>query len=232
MASLCLAVIVALPAATPKEYKNTASYAFGNFMNRTSSSILNIVHMNCLIPCIVNGWPNGFAFIISFMAPLWTICTHMQTCFGVVSDGQSAGSFDSAVHISEEASNAAIAVPWAIVCPASPYFPHDPDRLQVCSIAISGVLGLGVSPPSSFLVIVHLSYLCCISAINIALAFCMGTDIEYLLSSPIGQPMAQIFFNSFGERGTLALWSFVVVAQYVHSAILCMSPLITFPLGT
>ncbi|KIM51757.1 hypothetical protein SCLCIDRAFT_1219882 [Scleroderma citrinum Foug A] len=139
---LCLAVIIALPAATPKEYKNTASYAFGNFTN-------------------LDGWPNGFAFIMSFMAPLWTIC-----------------SFDSAVHISEEASNAAIAVPWAIVG----------------SIAISGVLGL---------------------AINIALAFCMGTDIEYLLSSPIGQPMAQIFFNSFGERGTLALWSFVVVAQYM-----------------
>ena len=112
-----------------------------------------------------------------------------------------------------------------------PYFPQDPNHLQVGSIVISGVLGLGVSPPSNFPVIVHLSHLSCISAINIALAFCMGTDIEYLLSSPIGQPMAQIFFNSFGERGTLALWSFVVVAQYVYSAIPCIS-LITFPLGT
>jgi len=59
----------------------------------------------------------------------------------------------------------------------------------------------------------------------------MGTDIEYLLNSPINQPMA-IFFNNFGERGTLALWSFIVTAQYVYSAIPCMSLFITFPLGT
>jgi len=112
------------------------------------------------------------------------------------------------------------------------YFPHDSDHPQVGSIAISGVLGVGVSPPSKFPVIAHPSHLSCTSAINIALAFCMGTDIEYLLSSPIGQPMAQIFFNSFGERGTLALWSFVVAAQYVSSAIPYMSLLITLPLGT
>ena len=30
---LCLAVIVALPAATPKEFRNSASYALGNFTN-------------------------------------------------------------------------------------------------------------------------------------------------------------------------------------------------------
>jgi hypothetical protein len=43
----------------------------------------------------------------------------------------------------------------------------------------------------------------------------MGTDMNGLLDSPIGQPMAQIFFNSFGQNGTLALWSFVVLVQYV-----------------
>lgn len=45
----------------------------------------------------------------------------------------------------------------------------------------------------------------------------MGTDLNYLLGSPIAQPMAQIFFNSFGQNGTLALWSFVVLVQSVHS---------------
>jgi len=139
---LCLAVIIALPAATPQEYRNTAAYAFGNFTN-------------------LNGWTDGYAFILSFLAPLWTIC-----------------SFDSSVHISEEASNAAIAVPWAIVY----------------AIGIAGVLGW---------------------AINVALAFCMGTDLEGILSSPVGQPMAQIFFNAFGQKGTLALWSFVVLVQYM-----------------
>lgn len=40
------------------------------------------------------------------------------------------GSFDSSVHISEEASNAASAVPWAIVN----------------AIAAGGILGFGMSP--------------------------------------------------------------------------------------
>jgi len=139
---LCLAVIIALPAATPSEYRNSASYAFGNFDN-------------------LNGWTNGYAFILSFLAPLWTIC-----------------SFDSSVHISEEASNAAVAVPWAIVY----------------AIGIAGVLGW---------------------AINVALAFCMGTNLEAIMGSSVGQPMAQIFFNSFGKTGTLALWAFVVLVQYM-----------------
>ncbi|OSX57964.1 hypothetical protein POSPLADRAFT_1076097 [Postia placenta MAD-698-R-SB12] len=139
---LCLAVIIALPAATPSEYRNSAAYAFGNFDN-------------------MNGWTNGYAFILSFLAPLWTIC-----------------SFDSSVHISEEASNAAVAVPWAIVY----------------AIGIAGVLGW---------------------AINVALAFCMGTDLDAIMGSSVGQPMAQIFFNSFGQKGTLAIWAFVVLVQYM-----------------
>ncbi|KAG1851835.1 amino acid permease-domain-containing protein [Suillus subalutaceus] len=139
---LCFAVIIGLPAATPKANMNSASYALGNFAN-------------------LNGWPDGYAFILSFLAPAWTIA-----------------SFDSSVHISEESSNAATAVPWAIVI----------------AVAIAGILGW---------------------AINVSLAFCMGTDVSSLLDSPIGQPMAQIFFNSFGQNGTLALWSFVVLAQYM-----------------
>jgi hypothetical protein len=47
----------------------------------------------------------------------------------------------------------------------------------------------------------------------------MGTDLEYLLNSPIQQPMAQIFFNSFGQNGTLALWAIVVLIQLV--TVLC-----------
>ncbi|CDO70392.1 hypothetical protein BN946_scf184999.g32 [Trametes cinnabarina] len=143
---LCLAVIIALPAATPKEFRNSASYALGNFTN-------------------TSGWPDGYAFILSFLAPLWTIC-----------------SFDSSVHISEEASNAATAVPWAIVY----------------AIGIAGVLGW---------------------AINVALAFCMGTDLDSLMDSPVGQPMAQIFFNSFGQKGTLALWSIVVLVHFTRTPV-------------
>ena len=52
-------------------------------------------------------------------------------------------------------------------------------------------------------------------AINMALAFCMGTDLDAIMNSPIGQPMAEIFFNSFGQKGTLAVWSIVLLVQYI-----------------
>ncbi|KAF9446189.1 APC amino acid permease [Macrolepiota fuliginosa MF-IS2] len=133
---LSVALIIALPAATPKEFKNSAKFALGDFTN-------------------LSGWPNGFAFVYSFLAPLWTI-----------------GSFDSSVHISEEASNAAIAVPWVIVG----------------AVSMGGILGC---------------------AINISLAFCMGSDVQALADS--AQPMAQILVNSFGRNATLGVWVLVVL---------------------
>jgi hypothetical protein len=74
--------------------------------------------------------------------------------------------------------NAAIAVPWAIVG----------------AIAISGILG---------------------TAILIVITFFMGTNINDIVNDPIGQPMAAILFNSLGQKGTIALWAFVVIAQYM-----------------
>ncbi|KAJ7124099.1 amino acid/polyamine transporter I [Mycena crocata] len=76
---LVLAMVVGLPLSTPAELRNTAKYTFGSFTNLTP-------------------WPNGYAFILSFLAPLWSI-----------------GGFDVGVHISEEAQNASVAVPWAII---------------------------------------------------------------------------------------------------------------------
>lgn len=141
-ASLCLIIIIALPIATPPDYRNSANSALGEFINLTS-------------------WPSGFAFILSLMAPLYTI-----------------GGFDASVHMSEEASNAATAIPWAIVS----------------SIAISAVLGWGI---------------------NVSLAFCMGTDLDSILSSPIGQPMAQILYNSLGQKSALALWCLIISVEYM-----------------
>ncbi|KAG5636078.1 hypothetical protein H0H81_009198 [Sphagnurus paluster] len=159
---LCLVVIIALPVATPAEFKNTAKFALWDFSNCTTTSFP--AWLSAKIRLLkVNGWPDGYAFILSFLAPLWTIA-----------------SFDSSVHISEEASNAATAVPWAIVL----------------AIFIAGVLGW---------------------AINISFAFCMGTDLAALYASP--QPMAQIFFNSFGRTGTLALWAFVVIVHYTRTPV-------------
>ncbi|KAK7001694.1 APC amino acid permease [Favolaschia claudopus] len=147
---LVLVMIIALPAATPLELRNHAKYAFGGFENLTT-------------------WPSGFAFILSFLAPLWTI-----------------GGFDAGVHISEEALNASVAVPWAII--------------YAC----------GVGTTLGFFV-------------QIALAFCMGPDTIDILSSPVQQPMATILLNSFGKRGMLAVWSFVIVALILGGSGLLIS---------
>ncbi|KAH7342012.1 APC amino acid permease [Rhizoctonia solani] len=138
---LFFGVLIALPTSTPIEFMNTPSFALGNFTN-------------------LSTYPVGFAYILSWLAPVWTI-----------------GAFDSCVHISEEASNAAIAVPWAIIG----------------AIGISGILG---------------------TAMNMAIAFCMGTDLGAIMNSDIGQPLAAIFFNSFGQKATLGIWSVVVLTQW------------------
>ncbi|THG97672.1 hypothetical protein EW026_g4368 [Hermanssonia centrifuga] len=49
----------------------------------------------------------------------------------------------------------------------------------------------------------------------VSIAFSMGTDIEIIMASPIGQPMAAILFNSFGKKGTLVVWALVVLAQFM-----------------
>lgn len=85
---------------------------------------------------LVNGWPTGYAFILSFLAPLWTICRYLSIAISFDSY-IFIGGFDSSVHISEEATNAAIAVPWAIVS----------------AIGIAGILGTGVNFNTSLLVL-------------------------------------------------------------------------------
>ena len=53
------------------------------------------------------------------------------------------------------------------------------------------------------------------AAVNVTLAFCMGQDLEGLMNSSLGQPMAQIFLNSLGQKGTLVFWSFIILVQYM-----------------
>jgi amino acid transporter len=65
------------------------------------------------------------------------------------------GGFDVGVHISEEAKNANVAVPWAIIWVTG----------------VGCILGL---------------------AVQISVAFCMGSDPLVILSSPIQQPMATV----------------------------------------
>ena len=47
----------------------------------------------------------------------------------------------------------------------------------------------------------------------------MGGDLASLVDSD--QPMSQIFFQSFGQKPTLVIWSIVVVVQCVSESPIC-----------
>lgn len=83
-------------------------------------------------------WPSGWAFMLAWLSPIWTI-----------------GAFDSCVHMSEEATNAAHAVPRGILW----------------SSGLCGILGF-------------LSLAVIASVIN--------TDLDAVMNSAFGQPMAQV----------------------------------------
>ena len=86
-------------------------------------------------------WPTGWAFFLAWLSPIWTV-----------------GSFDSCVHMSEEAANATKAVPWGIIYSAGSCW----------------LLGF---------------------VLMIVIAACMSTDLESILGSSFGQPMAQVTFH-------------------------------------
>ncbi|KAI0826975.1 hypothetical protein BC628DRAFT_1418586 [Trametes gibbosa] len=58
---LCLAIIIVLPAATPKELKNSAFHVFDGFSK-------------------FYGRPDGWVFVLSFLAPLRTIASYALSC--------------------------------------------------------------------------------------------------------------------------------------------------------
>ncbi|CAK7266660.1 GABA-specific high-affinity permease [Sporothrix epigloea] len=106
-------------------------------------------------------WPKGWTFMLAWLSPIWTI-----------------GAFDSCVHMSEEAANAAKAVPLGIL-----------SSIGMC-------WGFG------FIIV-------------IVLAACMDPNIDNLLSTPFGQPMAQIYYDALGKKGTLGFMSFLFIVQYL-----------------
>ena len=140
---LIAATIIALPVGKHlSSQRNDAHYIFAQTENLTT-------------------WPTGWAFMISWLSPIWTI-----------------GGFDSCVHLSEEAANAAKAVPYGIMM----------------AIGSCWVLGF---------------------IILIVIAACMSTDSEAILGSPFGQPMAQIYYDAVGKKGTLGLMSLLFIVQFL-----------------
>ncbi|MCJ1232492.1 GABA-specific high-affinity permease [Varicellaria rhodocarpa] len=49
----------------------------------------------------------------------------------------------------------------------------------------------------------------------IVIAACMSTDLSHILSSPFGQPMAQIYYDAIGKHGTLGLMSLLMIVQFL-----------------
>lgn len=76
--ALILSTIIALPVGMANK-RNDGHLIFATVENLTT-------------------WPTGWAFMLAWLSPIWTI-----------------GAFDSCVHMSEEASNAAKAVPLGIL---------------------------------------------------------------------------------------------------------------------
>lgn len=51
--------------------------------------------------------------------------------------------------------------------------------------------------------------------IMIVLASCISPDLESVLGSSFGQPMAQIYYDAIGKKGTLALMSLLFIVQFL-----------------
>ncbi|KAG9232890.1 amino acid/polyamine transporter I [Amylocarpus encephaloides] len=112
---------------------------------------------------------NGWAFMMSFLTPVWVV-----------------SGFESSATIAEEASNAAKAVPFAMVS----------------SLVVAAVTGWSVI---------------------ITIAFCMGSDVVALVESDLGQPMAQIAFNSLGKNGSIAFLVFLWFSSICNCSILMVA---------
>ncbi|CZT41404.1 probable UGA4 GABA permease-also involved in delta-aminolevulinate transport [Rhynchosporium secalis] len=115
-------------------------------------------------------WPNdGWAFMMSFLTPVWVV-----------------SGFESSATIAEEASNAAKAVPFAMIS----------------SLVVATITGW---------------------AVIITIAFCMGTGIIDIVETPLGQPFAQIAFNSLGKNGAIALLVFLWFSSVCNCSILMVA---------
>ncbi|EPS45186.1 hypothetical protein H072_833 [Dactylellina haptotyla CBS 200.50] len=55
-----------------------------------------------------------------------------------------------------------------------------------------------------------LGFLCCI-----VIAGCMSTDLEGLLTTPFGQPMAQIYYDAVGKNGAIAMMTLLFLTQWL-----------------
>jgi amino acid transporter len=51
--------------------------------------------------------------------------------------------------------------------------------------------------------------------LTIVIAACMNPNLEEVLSSPFGQPMAQIYYDAIGKHGAIALMTILFIVQFL-----------------
>jgi len=99
--------------------------------------------------------------MLAWLSPIWTI-----SCF------------DSCVHMSEEATNAAKAVPYGIL-------------MATGSTWILGFI------------------------ILIVISACIDQNLNNVVGTPLGQPMAQIYEDALGKNGALGFMSLLLICQFI-----------------
>ncbi|KXN84940.1 hypothetical protein AN958_11882 [Leucoagaricus sp. SymC.cos] len=109
-----------------------------------------------------SGWEdNGWAFMLSFTAAMWTLT-----------------GYDATAHISEEVSSAACAAPVAI---------------------LSGVLA---TETLGFFLLIAASF--------------ASPNITRIVNTNLTLPMAQVYLDTLGKKGMLAVWSMCIFVQWVN----------------
>ncbi|KAI1620612.1 gaba permease [Exophiala viscosa] len=53
-------------------------------------------------------------------------------------------------------------------------------------------------------------WICCI-----VIAACMSQDLEHILGSPFGQPMAQIYYDALGKNGAMGFMALLMIVQFL-----------------
>lgn len=160
--ALIVSTIIALPVGMANK-RNDGHFIFATVENLTT-------------------WPTGWAFMLAWLSPIWTI-----------------GAFDSCVHMSEEASNAAKAVPLGIL-----------SSIGMC-------WGLG------FVIVIVLAA-CIDPNIENVLGSSFGQPVSNLLvflgmkwftTLMVSLQMAQIYYDALGKQGAMGFIAFLFIVQYL-----------------
>ncbi|GLI81630.1 GABA-specific high-affinity permease [Penicillium ochrochloron] len=159
---LVIATVIALPVGKVARggSLNSGKYVFGHVDNQT-------------------GWPTGWGFMLSWLAPIWSI-----------------GSFDSCVHMSEEALHAAKAVPMGIMFSAG--------SALVFGFLVLSVMAATMNPDVS-------------QTLSTKFGQPMaqvGTHLSFNFWSEEANSL-QIYYDAIGKDGALGFMIVLCIVQYL-----------------